>query len=218
MYDKVAGARECLQILRDSIKVAKADVAEAEKNYKQFCQFDDCGGSYEKDLIAAKAKLSALVQARIEIEKQSKRIGYRIKEKYSQDPFVDRENVKNRWREEYKKYGKLIIAYDFDYTVHSYKGEEYTYDYVMNLLRELRPYATYIVFSASPETRYDYIREYLDEHSIPYDEINKDVLPRTETRKIYYNVFLDDRAGLGEVVEILYELLDEIKSGNLKSE
>lgn len=218
MYDKVAGARECLQILRDSIKVAKADVAEAEKNYKQFGQFDDCGSSYEKDLIAAKAKLSALVQARIEIEKQSKRIGYRIKEKYSQDPFVDRENVKNRWREEYKKYGKLIIAYDFDYTVHSYKGEEYTYDYVMNLLRELRPYATYIVFSASPETRYDYIREYLDEHSIPYDEINKDVLPRTETRKIYYNVFLDDRAGLGEVVEILYELLDEIKSGNLKSE
>ena len=39
--------------------------------------------------------------------------------KYPQDPFMNREMVKDRLRNEYKKYGQLIIAYDFDYTVHS---------------------------------------------------------------------------------------------------
>ena len=133
------------------------------------------------------------------------------------DPFIYRENVKKRWIEEYKKYGKLIIAYDFDYTVHNYREEdEYAYDVVMNLLREWRPYAKLVVFSASPESRFDYIKEYLNNHNIPFDTINEDSIVRPyETRKIYYNVFLDDRAGLGEVVQILTEILKDIKENNI---
>ena len=134
-------------------------------------------------------------------------------EKYTNDPFIHKENVKNRLRSEFEKHGKLIIAFDFDYTVHNYREEDnYTYDVVSQLLRNWIPYSHLIVFSASPEERYDYIKNYLNEHDIPFDKINEDILERNYTRKIYYNIFLDDRAGLGETVEILSELLEEIET------
>lgn len=135
--------------------------------------------------------------------------------RFPNDPFMNREVAKNRLREELKRYGSLIIAYDFDYTVHSYKDEDYTYEFMVNLLREWRPYAKYIVFSASPRPRFPYIKGYLKSKGIPYDVINGEVLKRNYTRKVYYNVFLDDRAGLGETAMILYELLDEIRCGLL---
>ena len=135
--------------------------------------------------------------------------------KYPQDPFMNREIVKDRLRNEYKKYGQLIIAYDFDYTVHSYREETWTYEFVMTLLREWRPYAKFVVFTASPITRYAYIKTYLKTHNLPYDKVNEEVFERQRSRKIYYNVFLDDRAGLGETAEILTELLNEIKDGKL---
>ena len=128
------------------------------------------------------------------------------------DPFTHKEMVKKRWKTELEKYGKLIIAFDFDYTVHNYREEDnFAYDVVMQLLRDWRPYAHFVVFTASPEERYPYIKNYLKENNIPYDKINEDILERNYTRKIYYNVFLDDRAGLGETVEILTEILEEIK-------
>lgn len=135
--------------------------------------------------------------------------------RFPNDPFMNREIVKARLREELLRYGSLIIAYDFDYTVHSYKEEDYTYEFMINLLREWRPYAKYIVFSASPRTRFPYIKTYLKSNGIPYDVINGEVLKRNYSRKVYYNVFLDDRAGLGETALILYELLEEIKGGLL---
>ena len=137
--------------------------------------------------------------------------------KYPQDPFMNREMVKERLRKEFKTYGKLIIAYDFDYTVHNYReGDNYTYDFVVDLLRKWRPYSYLIVFTASYLERFNYIRNYLNENNIPFDKINEEVIDRGYSRKIYYNVFLDDRAGLGETAEILMELYEEIISGQLK--
>ena len=123
--------------------------------------------------------------------------------------------LKERLRNEFRKYGKLLIAYDFDYTVHSFKGESYTYEFVSELLRKWRPYANFIVFTASPESRFPYIKEYLKNRNIPFDTINEEILDRVYSRKVYYTVFLDDRAGLGETAEILDELLTEIYNGTL---
>ena len=139
-------------------------------------------------------------------------------DKYVNDPFMNRERVKDRLRSEFRRYGKLIIAYDFDYTVHNFHNEGYSYEFVSDLLRRWRPYADLIVFSASPESRFKYIKDYLDSKNIPFDTINSEVLKRDYTRKIYYNVFLDDRAGLGETAEILFELIEEIEKGELKFE
>lgn len=139
-------------------------------------------------------------------------------DKYINDPFMNRERVKDRLRREFRHYGKLIIAYDFDYTVHNFHNEGYSYEFVSELLRKWRPYSYLIVFSASPESRFKYIKDYLDSKNIPFDTINSDVIKRDYTRKIYYTVFLDDRAGLGETAEILFELIEEIEKGDLKFE
>ena len=82
-------------------------------------------------------------------------------------------------------------------------------------MRGWKPYANFIVFSASPESRFKYIKDYLEKKSIPFDTINSEIIKRDYTRKVYYNVFLDDRAGLCETAEILFELLEEIKNGSL---
>ena len=134
-------------------------------------------------------------------------------DKYVNDPFMNRERVKDRLRSEFRRYGKLIIAYDFDYTVHNFHYEGYSYEFVSDLLRRWRPYANFIVFTASPESRFQYIKDYLNDREIPFDAINEEVIQRGYTRKIYYNVFLDDRAGLGETAEILFELIEEIEKG-----
>ena len=138
-----------------------------------------------------------------------------MQKKFPNDPYMNREIVKSRLISELRQYGKLIIAYDFDYTVHPYKGEDWTFDYVVNLLRKWRPYAKFVVFTASPESRFPYIKNYLIKHDIPFDAINEEVISRKyNTRKIYYNVLLDDRAGLGETVSILDEIFESISDEN----
>ena len=51
------------------------------------------------------------------------------------DPYLSEERVYERLKREFKKYGKLIIAYDFDYTINSYKNEPWDYPEVVNFKR-----------------------------------------------------------------------------------
>lgn len=136
------------------------------------------------------------------------------------DPFLDINRVVDRLYNEYKRYGDIIIAFDFDYTVHNFRDEDYTYDCVIELLRKWQPYAKLVVFSASPEERYPYITDYLNRRAIPFDAINEDVLieKRKPTRKLYYNILLDDRAGLGSAYMALDMLYDRLEAkGELKT-
>lgn len=105
------------------------------------------------------------------------------------DKYLIAEAAYERLKEEYFKYGNLIIAYDFDNTVYDYHntGE-----------------------------RYDFIRKYLQENDIPFDSINEDAPHISFTgRKIYYNILLDDRAGLTECYYLLnrlyYDVICEIR-------
>lgn len=218
MKDRAYGVKECAKFVSKELKGAKKELDIAKEDYREWGMYDDCGSSFQMEYYEKKGKFDALLALKIKLEKYAKKLGHEEREKYGEDPFMIREKTKERLKEEFKKYGELIIAYDFDYTVHSYHGEDYTYDFVINLLREWRPYAKFIVFTASPETRYDYIKEYLENKNIPYDTINEEILKRAYTRKVYYNVFLDDRAGLCETAEMLSEILEEIKIGKIKKE
>ena len=115
-------------------------------------------------------------------------------DKYVNDPFMNRERVKDRLRNEFKKYGKLIIAYDFDYTVHNFHDEGYSYEFVSNLLRRWRPYANFIVFTASPESRFQYIKENIcDIFDIHYSQENsKKYRHIIENVKRYVEKMLED--------------------------
>ncbi len=112
-----------------------------------------------------------------------------------------------RLTSEWKEHGKIIIGVDYDDTIKNWKFEDYeTMDRVMQTVREAREIGAYIVlFSACSEDRYPEMQAYCDRHGIVLDAINKNpiALPYGNNGKIYANIFLDDRAGILEALDIL---------------
>ena len=120
------------------------------------------------------------------------------------DFYLNEENAFLRLTEEYEKH-KLIVAFDFDNTVFDYNERGFEYKNVIELLRVCKEVGCYLsVFTSDGWERIPQIEEYLKKHNIPYDGINEnpDVI-KFNGRKIYYNVLLDDRAGLPSAYRVL---------------
>lgn len=130
------------------------------------------------------------------------------------DEYLDREKSYERLKREFAEHGKLIIAYDFDNTVFDYHNENNSYEMVKKLIRKYKKYAYFIVFTSSNPDRYDEIRKILDQENLPYDSINEDApfIP-FKGRKVYYNILLDDRAGLLQTYNELARLYNEVIVG-----
>lgn len=131
------------------------------------------------------------------------------------DEFLNLENSYNRLKKEYMEHGKLIIAYDFDSTVFDYHNTGSSYEMVRELIRKWKNHAYFIVFTSSESDRFDEIRKILDELNLLYDSINEDApfIP-FKGRKVYYNILLDDRAGLAQTYGELNRLYDEVIKPN----
>ncbi|MBP1309144.1 hydroxymethylpyrimidine pyrophosphatase-like HAD family hydrolase [Paenibacillus sp. 1182] len=114
------------------------------------------------------------------------------------DYYMEDRNVINRLIREWTQYGRLVIAYDFDNTVFDYHGEGHSYENVVKLLRDCKEEGAYlIVFTSRSEEELPFVCSYLNDNEIPYDSINEQPpFLDFKGRKIYYNVLLDDRAGL----------------------
>lgn len=130
-----------------------------------------------------------------------------------QDFFLDDEHCIDRLVSEWEKYGLIIVAFDFDNSVFDYYKAGHTFDMVINLLRECKKLGFHLtVFTSCNDDRMPEIKSYLKENNIPYDSINDtpDFIP-FKGRKVYYNHFLDDRAGLSAAYKILAEAVFRIK-------
>ncbi|ADH03401.1 phosphoheptose isomerase [Bacillus phage W.Ph.] len=130
------------------------------------------------------------------------------------DYFMIEENAVQRLLREWNAYGRIVVAYDFDNTVYDYHKEGHDYSEVIELIHQLHEEGAYLmVYTARPQTELYKVRNYLDENRIPYDSVNKmpDFLPFTENKKLYYNILLDDRAGLLSSVNILRNVLTQRK-------
>lgn len=131
----------------------------------------------------------------------------------TKDPFLNDNKAVERLVMDYMKYGKLIIAYDYDSTVYDWHKRGDTFELVMNLLRECRDYAQFIVYTHSNDDRHGEIIEYLDSHDLPWDTINEGIIfvNDKDEGKLFYSHFLDDRAGLRSAYLILDKALSIIK-------
>ena len=116
-----------------------------------------------------------------------------------------------RLYEEYKKHGSLVIGYDFDGTVHDYHGTGASYDMVRQLLRDLKSIGcTTICWTAYKDL--DYVKNFCTENNIPCDGVNVNGIELPwESRKPFFSVLLDDRAGLQQVYQELTLLIKLIK-------
>lgn len=117
--------------------------------------------------------------------------------------------------DEYKKYGSLVVAYDFDNTVYDFHQKGETYGQVIELLRDLKNLGCIcICFTANEDE--SFVREYCRLNFIPLDKLNENPdFFKSTSKKIYFNALLDDRAGLQQVYQelsLLVNLINESKS------
>jgi hypothetical protein len=132
------------------------------------------------------------------------------------DPYMSTDVIKARLLKEYHAHPRLIIGLDFDDTVFDFHQVGSTHEVVIHLLRQCKDLGFYIVlFTASAPERHEYMRVYMKAWGIEPDSINKNPipLPYGHHGKIFYNILLDDRAGLGQAVEALTWLVDKIDNG-----
>ena len=130
------------------------------------------------------------------------------------DPFFDTCLCAKRLKTEYDKHNRLIIAVDFDDTVYDFHGFGREFDAVVDLLKRCKKLGFYVVaFTASDPTRYGFIERHFASVGIELDSINKNPidLPYGKFGKIYYNILLDDRAGLYQAYTILDIVVSQVE-------
>lgn len=129
-----------------------------------------------------------------------------------------KEACKKRLLEEYKKYGKLIVAFDFDNTIFDYHNTGGDYSCVINLLRRCTMLGFEMILLSTEENENKIIEKQVECVQMRIGNLINDMIipPFTSSRlfpnsrKPYYNILLDDRAGLEESYEILKYVVDEI--------
>lgn len=131
------------------------------------------------------------------------------------DYYLQSNKSYERLEEEYKKYGKLIFCVDFDDTIYDFHKKGRTYEMLIELLRRWGNYSEIIIFTGNGEDKYEAIKKYLRDNHIKYKGINCDSSVKVDGRKIYANVYIDDRAGLIQIYNELYTLIEKIEKGEI---
>ena len=111
---------------------------------------------------------------------------------------------------EWVAHKELIIAFDYDNTVFDYHETGQSFEYIIELLQKCNKIgAKFIVYSCSPESRHPEIHNYWDSIVLRSDYINKPHIELADgTGKIFFNILLDDRAGLRSAYIILDKAAD----------
>ena len=127
-----------------------------------------------------------------------------------EDVYLDDRNCLDRLKKEHEKYGKLIVALDFDYTIHDYRGEGLKFPKVIDLIKECNKLDfDVVIFTANKN--HEQIKWKCHELGIKFKGININILPEFEgSGKIFYSILLDDRAGLSSAYNILKAVVDEV--------
>lgn len=131
------------------------------------------------------------------------------------DPYASQNRLKSRLRDELARYGKLIIAVDFDDTVYDTHRNGWEYWGVIDTLRawQKTDKCYLICWTASDTDRYQFIYSHFKKLGIELDNINANapwIAPKGQ--KIYANIYIDDRScGVQNCITILNELLQEME-------
>lgn len=123
-----------------------------------------------------------------------------------------------RLSEEWKLHGKIIVAVDFDDTISPWKtNNQQDCDRIIEVLKEVKLTGAYItIFTACDKDRFEDIKHYCENKNLQIDSINQNpiTLPYGNNNKVYANIFIDDRAGLDEALNILQESMYIMRSYN----
>lgn len=128
-----------------------------------------------------------------------------------EDEYLIEGSSYKRLEEEYYKYGKLYIGFDFDNTVYDFHKRGVTYNNVIELLRDLHEIGCKLIcWTACMNPKFP--ASYMQDNNIPFDCINDGgiPLPNINSPKLMFSALLDDRAGLLQVYTDLRKLTNKI--------
>ena len=121
-------------------------------------------------------------------------------------PYANVDACAQRLFNNYKEHGKLIIAFDFDNTIFDYHNTGGDFSEVISLLQKCNMYNfTMVLFTSNEGERLEFCKKFCAKHNIRIDYVNES--PIMPTRKPFYSLLLDDRAGLGCAIMILDKLI-----------
>jgi hypothetical protein len=114
-----------------------------------------------------------------------------------------------RLMSQYKEHGKLIIAFDFDDTVFDYRQKGDTFHKIHRLLREAKKRGyTLILFTCREGMAQVLASKWCFSNGFGPDYLNDSPVGNGGT-KPYYNLLLDDKAGLRQASFILEQFLEQ---------
>ena len=132
------------------------------------------------------------------------------------DEYLENGKSLRRLLDEYTKYGSLCIGFDFDGTVYDYHQTGAKYNQVIDLLRDLKELNCKLICWTA-QNDLEFVFQFLKDNNIPFDGVNTDGINLGwESRKPFFSALLDDRAGLKQVYDDLYKLVNIIKKRNDK--
>tara|TARA_R110000772_G_scaffold54130_1_gene123558 strand:- start:71023 stop:71421 length:399 start_codon:yes stop_codon:yes gene_type:complete len=117
---------------------------------------------------------------------------------------IDKLNLK-KLLEAYDKHGHLIIGVDFDNTIYPLdkKREEICHS-VRELLKECKEHSKLCLYTVADENSLRYKATIMGLWGIPPDYINESPIQKWGyCVKPYFNILLDDKAGLTEAFNLL---------------
>ena len=113
-----------------------------------------------------------------------------------------------RLTKEYKTHGKLVVGFDFDNTIFDIRNNGCNYSDVINLLKECKKLG-FVLCLYTSEFSQDWLKwkiDYCKRFGIEPDYVNESpLLPGT--KKPFFNILLDDRAGLESAYTTLKEVI-----------
>jgi predicted mannosyl-3-phosphoglycerate phosphatase (HAD superfamily) len=137
------------------------------------------------------------------------------------DPYTSTSLCVERLLGQYAKTPRLILAVDWDETLFDFHRKGYAFPRAINLIKRAQDLGFYIViFTASKTERHAEIIQHCETLGITPDSINRNVIPSeygNDGAKIFYNLLIDDRSGLGQALDILENTLDRIEKTGYSS-
>lgn len=128
-----------------------------------------------------------------------------------------------RLYKEWIEHGKIVVGVDFDDTTSPWKiANQEQCDWVIGCLKKVVYTGAYIVIhtSCNPD-RYEEIRRYFDSKGLKIDSINQNPIDlpygNGDRAKPQCNIYLDDRAGLEQALNILMAAMYRKRADNFKN-
>jgi len=118
------------------------------------------------------------------------------------DPYTNQLAATSRLYTEWKKYNGIIIGVDFDDTINDFHEKGFTYPKAIHAIQKAQAMGCTIC-SWTANADETAVRTKFESLGIAIDYYNTSPVMFEGTPKPYFNLLLDDRAGLGQALDSL---------------